>query len=140
MKLILEKDEIVTIIGRHFDTVLDPSKVILRMDPFEMEVSGLPLASETQKHEAETNVVPLHTPVKATKAAEPLLRADPDASTEPPEPGSDGESLTDASVHPASVLAASKALEQQLAKENPKNVRRSGRWSEIPPGNPDDEI
>jgi hypothetical protein len=72
---------------------------------------------------------------KPTKA-----RADPDATTEPPPPGNDGMATSDESVHPSSVLAASKQLEKQLERENPKMARRSGRWSEIAPTSQDDEI
>ena len=139
MRLILEKSEIVAILGKHFDAELDPEKVIIRTDPFEVEVCGLPM-TDTPKE--ETNVVPLPQVTKFSPAkAERLVpRADVDASTEPPPPGNDGTEVSDESVHPASVLAASKALELELDKKNPQLGRRSGRWSEIAPTDSKDEI
>jgi len=144
MRLILEKSEIVAILGKHFDVELDPEKVVIKTEPFEIEVSGLPMTDSPPKDE---NVVPISTqtrrPVKAGGDVPKVAaqqRADPDASTEPPPPGNDGTEVTDEAVHPASVLATSKALEEQLNKENPKLARRSGRWSEIAPTSQDDEV
>ena len=141
MRLILEKDEIVAILGKHFEVELDPDKVIIKTDPFEIEVSGIPMTDSPPK---ETNVVALpkanggRTSVYTKEP--PQLRADADASTEPPPPGNDGADVSEESVHPAAVLARSKELEEQLNRENPKLARRSGRWSEIAPTSQDDEV
>ena len=141
MRLILEKSEIVAILGKHFDAELDPEKVIIRTDPFEVEVCGLPMTDTPRE---ETNVVPL--PASRTLAGVDAQkfaakkRDDPDATTDAPPPGNDGTEVTDESVHPASVLAASKALELELDKKNPQLGRRSGRWSEIAPTDSKDEI
>lgn len=145
MRLILEKDEIVAILGKHFDTELDPTKVIIRTDPFEIEVCGLPLGSGDAPPPKESNVVPLpkalkREPTRDEKEEAVKLRADEDATTEDPEPGNDGMGGDAAAIHPAAVLAASKALEAQLDRENPKLARRSGRWSEIAPTSSKDEI
>lgn len=143
MRLILEKDEIVAILGKHFDTELDPTKVIIRTDPFEIEVCGLPLGSgDAPPPKKEDNVVAMPQVSRRTPAAETQLvqRADEDATTEDPEPGNDGMGGDAAAIHPAAVLAASKALEAQLDRENPKLARRSGRWSEIAPTSSKDEI
>jgi len=142
MRLILEKHEIVAILGKHFDADLDPDKVIIRTDPFEIEVCGLPLAEESESKPRENNVVELpkvdrFSPASTTRA---VARADPDASTESPPPGNDGAETSDDSVHPSSVLETSKALEQELNKQNPQLARRSGRWSDIAPINHEDEI
>jgi hypothetical protein len=68
-------------------------------------------------------------------------RDDPDTTNEPPPPGLDGEEgAGGADVHPAAVLAASKALEQQLDKENPQLKRRAGKWSNLAPKDFKDEI
>jgi hypothetical protein len=152
MRLILEKSEIVAILGKHFDVELDPEKVLIRTDPLEIEVCGLPMA-DAAKPKEETNVVSLR---KSSRAAveeeeeeeeediEPKAlarqRDDPDASDEPPPPGNDGIELSNDSVHPASVLAASKALEHELDRKNPQLARRSGRWSSIAPTDSKDEI
>lgn len=139
MRLILEKAEIVTVLSKHFDAELDPDNVIIRTDPFEIEVCGLPLGSNDPppKYEEEVNkVTKLPTrerpPVKEAAVKE---RADTDATTEPPEPGVDGEETSTAGdVHPAAVLAASKALEQELDRENPQLAkRRSGNYTLTPP-------
>jgi len=144
MRLILEKHEIVAILGKHFEAELDPEKVIIRTDPFEIEVSGLPMTDAPPKEENVVSISaqtrrPAKAGTEAPRVAGPQ-RADPDASTEPPPPGNDGTEVTDESVHPSSVLATSKALEEQLNKENPKLARRSGRWSEIAPTSQDEEV
>ena len=49
MRLVLEKEDLIRIIEKHFDTKLDSSMVQVRNDPvFELEVSGLPLAETSQ--------------------------------------------------------------------------------------------
>jgi len=145
MRLILEKDEIVTILGKHFDVALDPERVIIRTDPLEIEVSGIPMSDAPTKE--ETNVVSLNTTARRQSQARDeeekvaVLRDDPDATTEPPPPGKDGtEGEGNADVHPAAVLAASKALENELDRENPQLKRRAGKWSAIAPKDFNDEI
>lgn len=142
MKLILEKNEIVAILGKHFDAKLDPEKVIIRHEPFEIELSGLPLSDAPEE---ETNVVPLNAPPRKTRAtvvedppAKP--RSDPGATTEPPPPGDDGLGGTETEVHPAAVLAASKQLEAELDRENPQLKRRSGNFSHEAPNDFKNEI
>lgn len=141
MRLILEKNEIVTILGKHFDANLDPENVIIRTSPLEIEVCGLPLATSDAP---PTNVVQMPQPVASTRplkgTAPATPRDDVDASLEPPPPGNDGTETSDEAVHPAMVLAASKELEKRLDQENPKLARRSGRWSETAPLSQDDEI
>lgn len=42
MRIILEKSEILVILGKHFDTKLDPDKVIIRHEPtLEIELTGI---------------------------------------------------------------------------------------------------
>jgi len=145
MRLILEKNEIIAILGKHFDAELDPEKVIIRTEPLEIEVCGLPLASgDSPPPRENTNVVTMKPskPVNGIEAPKTVAkeRDDSDATDEPPPPGNDGTETSNESVHPASVLAASKELEAKLDKENPKLARRSGRWSEIAPSTQDEEI
>lgn len=147
MRLILEKTEIVAVLSKHFEAALDPDKVIIRTDPFEIEVCGLPLADAPPPEEA--NVTQLR-PRQTAATDSPRVKApqvdvkdrdDPDATTEPPPPGKDGtEGPATADVHPAAVLAASKALEQELDRENPQLKRRAGRYSHTPPDDFKDEI
>jgi hypothetical protein len=98
------------------------------------------LASEPPPREDASNVVTLpqvtHLPAKAEKP-----RADKDASSQPPPPGNDGIDPVDGgAIHPSAVLAKSKQLQEELDKENPKLARRSGRWSETPPSDHNDEV
>jgi len=44
MRLILEKDDLVKILSRHFNETFDPRKVQVRGDPFEVELTQIPLA------------------------------------------------------------------------------------------------
>jgi len=129
MRLILERAEVVAILGKHFDVELDPEKVVIRTDPFEIEVYGLPLASETA----------------STSSASPTRRqrADTDAFTDSPPPNTEGVLVdtTGTGLHPAAALAVSKELERQLDLENPGLAsRRSGRWSEKAPTRMDEEL
>lgn len=142
MRLILEKSEIVAILGKHFEANLDPEKVIIRTDPFEIEVCGLPLA---EAQPVENNVVPLNAPPRKQRAAvveetPSKPRDDPDASTDTPPPGDDGLGGPEADVHPAAVLAASKQLEVELDRENPQLKRRSGNFSHEAPADYKNEI
>jgi hypothetical protein len=147
MRLILEKNEIVAILGKHFDVELDPEKVIIKTDPLEIEVSGIPM-TDAQPRE-ETNVVTLrsgpgtYSAVKSS-AVDPTdivkKRDDPDATTEPPTPGDDDLGGPGQDLHPAAVLAASKALERQLEQENPLLKRRAGRGTSRAPEGFENEI
>lgn len=147
MRLILEKAEIVSILGKHFEANFDPGDVIIRTDPFEIELRGLPLGDAPPKQvEEETNVVPLPTRLPYKDRVEedttpPKQRADPGASNETPPPGDDGlGGGSTAEVHPAAVLAQSKALEAELDRENPQLKRRSGNYSHTDPEGFKDEI
>lgn len=143
MRLILEKAEIVAVLSKHFDAELDPDNVIIRTEPFEIEVCGLPLGSSDPppKYEVEDNVTPLRMrPPEAPKEQRnnngpAKKRADEGATEDPPEPGLDGVETSNAGdVHPAAVLAASKELEKELDRENPQLAkRRSGNYTLTPP-------
>ena len=138
MRLILEKSEIVMILSRHFDAVLDPEKVIIRTDPLEIEVCGLPLGSEDSAPKREDNVVmmePARRQPKPSDVEKVKRRDDPDASVEPPPPGRDGGEETDepgGGMHPAAILAASKKLEEELDRERNQNPTRKGGSSRAP--------
>ena len=42
MRIILETSEILVILGKHFNTELDPAKVLIRTDPhLEIEITGI---------------------------------------------------------------------------------------------------
>lgn len=114
MRLILEQEEIVAILSKHFDADLDPTKVVIRTSPLEIEVHGLPLTvNEPQVKKpkpVEASTVPV--PVPETPEAE--------------------------DVHPTSLLAASKSIERELNNEKAK--RRSGAYTYDPPALSEDEM
>lgn len=146
MRLILEAAEIIKILGVHFQAELDPKNVIIRTDPFEIEVCALPLSESAEAE--DDNVVALPQKAGAPRTPRPprdetakiRARDDEGATAEPPPPGNDGNEGPEQDLHPAAILAASKDLERELDKENPQLTRRSGRWSHTPPPLTDDEI
>lgn len=115
MRLILEKEEIISVLSKHFDAELDPDKVIIRTDPLEIEVCGLPLGSGGGS--------------RVKEAPAPQVAAAPAAA--PTEEGG---------VSPMAVIAASKALEAELERDNPKGKRRAGSYSLVPPPVSEDEV
>ena len=143
MRLILEKAEIVAVLSKHFDAQLDPENVIIRTDPFEIEVCGLPLSSNEPPPEDNVRQLPSRrveeAPARPTKVAK--ARADDNATEDAPPPGLDGTDPTNAAeIHPAAVLAASKALEAELDRENPQLAkRRAGAYSHTPPSYDEDK-
>ena len=146
MRLILEKDEIVRILGKHFDAQLDPAKVVIRTEPvFEIELCGIPLSdlpegtSTATRTAVQTDTPPLPgieryaAPVVESPPTPP--RDDDDASAEPPPPGIDGVDSSDpGSIHPAAILAKSKELAEAIDRENPQLATRSrrGTLSKLP--------
>lgn len=116
MRLILEKEEIVAILSKHFDADLDPTKVVIRTEPLEIEVHGLPLST------SETS----------PKKTRPLEVVSPVSEAKPADTEADDED-----VHPAALLAASKNIERELNNEKAK--RRSGSYTYDPPPVSDDE-
>jgi hypothetical protein len=142
MRLILEKNEIVAILGKHFEVTLDPEKVIIKTDPLEIEVSGIPMSDAPNKEPSNVVAISAQTrrPAQTAVSEEAVLRDDTNATTDPPEPGDDGLGGPGADVHPAAVLAASKELEKQLEQENPQLKRRAGRGSSKAPEDFKDEI
>ena len=145
MRLILEKAEIVAILSKNFDVALDPEGVVIRTDPFEIELCGLPLGTG----ETPSNVVPLTASVRrehevtgaGTQEGHLARRYSEDTSLDPPPPGDDGFGGSSGSaLHPAAVLAASKELERQLDRERAQRapVRLGG--SSTMPTNTHDEI
>lgn len=60
MRIILEKSEILVILGKHFDTVLDPDKVLIRTDPtLEIELTGIAMnAGEGRPTKKKADFIP----------------------------------------------------------------------------------
>jgi len=145
MRLILEKNEIIRILGKHFDAELDPDRVIIRTDPFEVELSGIPLA-EGEPAQEEPRASPKPAPAlregDVETGWEVAARADANAFAEDPEPGVDGESGDDLAFNPAAVLGLSQQLMEDLDKKNPNLVKSRGKadGSTRLPGDFRDEI
>lgn len=149
MKLILEKDEVVRIIGKHFDAVLDPAKVVIRTDPiFEIEVSGIPLADTPPE---PSNVVNLPRAAATQESFTSMVkpprddlwrkRDDENASQEDPTPGLDDVTPVESpEIHPAAILQKSQELAAQLDAENPQLALRRRGGSSKPPTDFRDEI
>lgn len=141
MRLILEKQEILDILGHHFEVKLDPKQVVIRTEPsLEIEVSGIPLTQGSPR-----NTRGDFTPISDETAADlgaPTISAEEDnrvygegASFEPPPAGTDEtppKQVSTEDISPAAILARSKQLEREL-ESNPVEKRRAGRHSSEPP-------
>jgi hypothetical protein len=148
MRLVLETADLLQIIGKHLDIKIDPDKVIVRHEgKLEVEISGIPMTEamfeDTPTKAASpakpSNVVslPQRPTGPVTTDLEQLAegqfpgatiaeRSDPNASDEPPPPGTDG---TEVDSHngssPASLIAQSRAIQADLDRKNPNLARRS---------------
>ena len=108
MKLILEKPEIVAIISKHFELSLDPNSVVVRTEPLEIELTGIPLTEAAMPERVVSVAVP-RAPVAA-------------------ESGTAAQTLAD-------IVAMSKQLEGESG-EKPADFyarRRGGVQSAVPP-------
>lgn len=130
MRLVLEKGDLIRVLERHFGETFDDSKVIVRADPFEVELVGLPLTMEAAEPPAK-KTAPKKPAVAAyrddgdfdgpTKVTPPdlepedegvlALRAERNVSTDPPPYSPEEEGS------PASVVNSSKRLEDELGSE-----------------------
>lgn len=101
MKLILEKAEIVAIVGKHFELTLDPGSIVIRTEPLEIEITGIPLGEVAPSVE---RVVPVRKAAVTTAPAQ----AEEDALT------------------PAAILERSKQLESELSRGSDFYAKRKG--------------
>lgn len=124
MRLILEKAEIVKIVGKHFDADLDPDSVVIRTDPLEIEVSGIPLP---EREPAPENVT--HLPKPRREATPPRTRDDKNATIESPPPGVDEiETDEEATAEALALVEQSRQLEKELTDK----PRRATGFDEMP--------
>jgi hypothetical protein len=143
MKVILEEQDLMRILEEHFGSEFKAGDIVIRADPFEVEVRNVPVPA-SEKGEARpaaprTEVPPTALPSASDDDTELVARrADADATTDPPPPGNDETSLMDASGTPASIIQQSKALEQQLERERGAPRRKGG--SATPPTNFQNEV
>jgi hypothetical protein len=137
MKIVLEKHDLIAILEKHFQERFDRTKIIIRADPFEVELSGIPLEAALPESEALARTALSVVPNEETKAgsADDLhtkLALQDGATLDAPEPGTDDIEVDNArDASPASLVARSRALESELAKTLPPPRRKGG--SEAPP-------
>lgn len=123
MRIILEKDEIVEILGRHFDSEFDPANVIIRTDPvFEIELRDIPMTPVEAK---PTQAVAVPPPAQSSPTEDADLAAfrqrahGANASTRPPPPGLDDGRGEEDSDDPAYFVRQSQAFLAQTAATHP---------------------
>lgn len=149
MKVILEADDLIRILGAHFGAEFDPENVTIKTDPFEVEVRKIPLPESERTAAAPLRaenvsarqvrvVPPAALETYSAEAAELVAaRADSDASSDPPPPGVDESGSLDAAGSPLALLEQSKRLEAELERSLPRQ-RRGG--SAHPPSDFQDEV
>lgn len=149
MRIILEKKELLEILGKHFETVFDDDNVIIRTEPFEVELRKItmPTAEEAPKpkpQQAAPLVVPATEIPEGPKMVNGFIVTPPsvipenpellemrsnDGEAEPPPPGSDGfggsGSAGDAS--PASLIQRSRELAAEIDRNNPALAEQNKR-------------
>lgn len=141
MRIILERAEIIQILNEKFETTFDPNSVIIRTDPFEVELRDVPFpAPESKKSEekpqgvVQADAVPPVAPVDETERFH--ARAfNPNASLEAPPVDADempGGSDGGLSLH--NIAAFSQDLANDLARRHPDvyGKKRSGGSANTP--------
>lgn len=69
MRIILEKAEVLTILGKHFDTTLSPENVVIRTEPsLEIELLGISMNAEPARETPPPPHPPAQTPAAALPA------------------------------------------------------------------------
>lgn len=141
MRLILEKEEIVKILGEHFETELDPANVVIRTAPvLEIEVSGIPLVSTSAASPSageRPSVEVRHTSENDTAfGVKEVSRAEPHAFLTPPPPGRDLPE-DDENMSPADLVAKSRELRAAMERDVTL-ARRSGGSLTNPKYTPDE--
>jgi hypothetical protein len=147
MRIVLEKQDLINIIGKYLEATLDASKVVVRTDPFEVEVTGVPLpdAAAPVLPVPPTSVIAPTPPPAQSRTEGPFIvtppelppepspeiiraRADRGATLEVPPPGRDGfDSENSEFASPAGIIATSRALQEKLDRENPGLVAQQNR-------------
>jgi hypothetical protein len=163
MRIILEKSELLEILGKHFETIFDADNVIVRTEPFEVELTKVAMpADDTKPKEVPATAKQLVeivedgpkmvngfiiTPATVIPENPELLeQRSSDGDATPPPPGDDGfgggSSTGDAS--PASLIQRSRELAAEIDRANPdlatqnKKLRRGN--AKEPSGEFDKEI
>ena len=148
MRLVLERSELLEILGKHLKILINEEAVIVRADPFEVELSGLPLVEE-HTPVSPRNLAMSDPPARVAKPPSPeeepdtsLIeqRADKYATSEPPPPGADGIEVSESKgsgLHPMAVLEESRRIEQELDRANPTLAAQQRKLAARKP--PDDE-
>jgi hypothetical protein len=129
MRVILEKSDLIKVLENHFGEKFPPEMVQVRADPFEVELTGIPLVSSTPEGAPVPPVPPRRPASRPSSEGDGLdgkwdvsspdaegpdaevirLRAERNVSTEPP-PFTADEMADD----PGAISAQSRRLQEEL--------------------------
>jgi hypothetical protein len=148
-RIILEKKELLEILGRHFETVLDETSVVIRTEPFEVELTkvAMPTEEPPKKKEPPPAAVAkpqievvdegpkmvngfLITPATVIPENPELLELrSSDGDSTPPPPGADGfdDGTTAGDGSPASLVQRSRELAVEIDRANPDLANQNKR-------------
>jgi hypothetical protein len=112
VRLILDQTDLLSILSRHFGEMLEPSRVQVRSEPFEVELFGIPLAVSTE------GAGRMEPPCDAEAGSG--VRSDRNGSREPP-PITPEETSDD----PSPILRQSMELERELGRAEGEEDRRT---------------
>lgn len=133
MKVVLEKHDLISILEKHFGEKFDRSKIVVRADPFEVELSGIPLeaalpdAPSTAATPVPHAVREVEDEVTPTEDLHTQLALADGATLDAPPPGTDYIEVDDTrDASPAALVAKSRALEEELKKSDPPKSRKGG--------------
>jgi len=131
MRIVLERNDLIKIIGQYLEATLDPSRVVVRTDPFEVEVTDVPLTESSPETRltapSSVFVVTSPDPVKEPDISIVQARSEINASIEmPPFDEVEGGTSTE-NANPAGILAISQTLQTNLDRENPQLVSQRKR-------------
>ena len=143
MKLVLEKADLIKILAKTFDINPERVQVKITPEPFEVELSDLPLvlgntsSPENTRGSSVMSDPPAKVSPQADVVEDPTLllsRADLNVQASPPPPGLDGSESTESvgSVHPKAMLEISDRLAEELESKHPFLKNRTVRTSKEP--------
>jgi hypothetical protein len=147
MRLVLERADLLKILGAQLKVVLTDDQVVIRTEgAFEVEINGIPMGQEMLAGDDTPPKRPVRAPppvdeirlkladTVAEDAELAARRADAEASTEPPPGGTDGQEVTEAGGgSPLAIVQRSRQLEAELERNRPARLVRRGGGSSVAP-------
>ena len=146
MRLILEKQEIIEILEKHFEEKFDAGQVVIRTDPFEIELMKLAMPSEKNNVPPEPKRITPPTPedtgprlVNGFIVTPPSIAVDDptlleqrsgEGEAEPPPPGTDGFGVDNPITgegSPAALVQRSRELAAEIDRKNPTLAEQNKR-------------